>query len=71
MMLHGSAGTGKSRTVRSFVAALRRKVRADADGAIQRARASGRSVADLVARREERLQNGGCLPHPRAVLRFS
>ena len=70
MMLHGSAGTGKSRTVRSFVAALRRKVRADADGAIQRARAAGRDVSDHVARRDERLQNVALLAAPTGCASF-
>ena len=46
MMLHGSAGTDKSRTVRSFVAALRRQVCAEMDRQITRARGAGADVAD-------------------------
>ena len=47
MMLMGSAGTGKSRTVRAFVTTKRQQARAGFEDVLQRVRLRARGRADL------------------------
>jgi hypothetical protein len=53
LMMLGSAGTGKSRTVRSFVSSRRQRIRRDWEGQLLRAQLGARAKAESRAARAE------------------